>query len=333
MKLLLRYISIIAAVIFMTYSCEVDENGPLPEDIIEGCVPYIDVDATASDNYIDIIKPDEYSFKATLDKLYDSSFDKITLVVVYNGNYDKQYVIQDNITTLPLEFTVTTANLIDAVPELNSSAEIKEGDSFHVFAVPTVNGKAMPPYQMLGGNAYNTMSSSVYAELANLKGVGSADVLITVPCAFSIDDYIGVMYCKEDWGGGEFYEYTVTSLIDPDYTGSNIGLIVTGCFDGADVSVMKAEISLDDFSFSYDEEQTLMPDVSAIGYPAAYGALYFSAFNGSVNTCEKYIEFSTDICVDLGCFGTATYTLMSLENYNNKSTSSLISGKKPMKQL
>ncbi len=332
MKLLLRYISIIAAVLFIAYSCEVDENGPLPEGMTEGCVPYINVDASASDNYINIINPDDYSFKATLDKLYDSPFDKISIVVVYNGNYEKQYVIKDNITTLPLELTITTANLVDAVPELNSSADIKEGDSFHVFAVPTVKGKALPPYQVLGGKAYNTMSSSVYAELANLKG-SDPDVMIAVPCSFNIDDYIGVMYCKEDWGKGEVYEYTVTSMIDPEYTGSNIGLVITGFMDGADVSVMKAEINLADFSFSYGEEQTLLEDISVIGYPAAYGALYYDAFKGTVFTCEKYIEFSTEICVDLGCFGSATYTLMSLENYNNKSASSLISGKKPIKSL
>ncbi len=332
MKLLFRYISIIAAVLFLAYSCEVDENGPLPDGMMNGCVPFINVDASASDSYIDVTKPDEYSFKATLDTLYNSSFDKITIVVVYNGNYDKQYVIQDDIKTLPLEITVTTATLVAAVPELNSAADIKEGDSFHVFAIPTVNGKALPPYQMLGGKAYNTMGSSVYAELANLKGA-DADVMISVPCAFNLADYIGVMYCKEDWGGGEFYEYTVTSMEDPDYTGDGIGLIVTGCFDGADISVLKAYIDLKDFSFNSKEEQMVVPDVAAIGYPAAYGALYFDKFKGVVNTCEKSIQFTTGVCVDIGCFGDATYTLMNLDNYSAKSTAASITNKKPLKTL
>jgi len=332
MKLLFRYISIIAALLFVAYSCEVDYNGPMPNDMKVACLPYIDFDAAASDAYININSPGDYSFSGTIDVLFEDPFDKLTLVVVYNGAYDKQYVLKDNITEVPVSISVTSADIVAAVPELNSVADFKEGDEVHVFVVPTIGGKAYPPYQKLGNGSYNTVSTGVYTDLANIKGVTSADVVISVPCGFSVDDYLGVMYCKEDWGGGEVYEYTATVIEDPDYTGDGVGLVIAGLFDGADVSITKAVINLDDFGFT-GPAQTLMPDVSVIGYPASYGALYFGKIAGVVNTCALEIKFTTSVSVDAGSFGPVTYTLQRLDYFNAKSSTVNLASSKPIKLL
>jgi hypothetical protein len=315
---LLKYISMIAAVLFITYSCAVDENGSMPNNIKEGCFPYIAFNAASSSAYININDPDAYSFSGTIDTLWDSPFDKLTLVVVFNGAYDKQYILKDHITELPLNIKVTTADLVKAVTLLKSSADIQAGDNFHVFVIPTIDGIAYPPYQSIGGNAYNTVSTGVYSDLFNIKGLASADVSIPVPCAFNKADYLGVMYCLEDWGGGETYEYTVTSIEDPDYSGSGVGLIITGFVDGADISITKATINLDDFSFNV-AEQSVMPDMTAIGLPASYGPLSFSEVAGTVNTCDMEIVFTPDLFCDAGPFGPVTFTIQRFDYHSAKS--------------
>lgn len=293
MKLLLRYISIIAAVLFISYSCEFDENGPMPNDMQEGCFPYIEMNVAESSPFINLSTPGDYILKGTVDVLFDSPYDKITLVVAYNGNYDKPYVIQDNITELPVELQVTCNDLVNAIAELTSLDDIAEGDVYHVYAIPTIDGTEYPPYQKLGGKAYATYSASIMQNLQAIKGIGIADVAINVPCEFVPDMAVGsYTSVSADWGAAG----PITIIADPN---DPMIVYVSGLeeMEGLveDVGPLKMVIN---------------PDYSVTGGKSVLASDAWGYHNiayeggGTYNTCDGSYTLAFAITVDEGSFGT-----------------------------
>jgi hypothetical protein len=205
MKLLLRYVSIIAAVLLISYSCELDTNGPMPNDIAETCFPYIDIDEDVTSPFINIAEPESYVCAGTIDAIFDENvpFDKLKLVVAMNGQYDKAGVITDDITSVPHDFSISTSDIVGALDQLSSAADITLEDLFKVYVIPTFDGVEYPPYQVLNGKSYNTVSASILQNLTAFTGLSSADATIStmLVCALEngVDDLVG------PWGGADIW--------------------------------------------------------------------------------------------------------------------------------
>ncbi len=200
MKLILKYISIVT-VLLLAFSCDFDENGPMPNDMVETSFAYIDFDADASSPFINIADPGGYVASGSVDVLFKKRvpFDKVTLMVAMNGAYDKAGIIEDDIVTVPFDFTVTVQDIVDALDELGSASEITEDDVFKIYATPTVGGVEYPPYQVLGGKSYSTASSSIMQNLTAFTGLSNADVNISCMLVCLLEN--GVSDLAGSWSG------------------------------------------------------------------------------------------------------------------------------------
>ncbi|MBN1950385.1 MAG: hypothetical protein JW801_04225 [Bacteroidales bacterium] len=178
----LKYISIFA-ILLLALSCEFDENGRMPDSMTESCFPYLALDAETSSPFINTNSPDAYVLNGTINVIFeDIAFDKLEMVVVFDGDYEHPYTLLDNITSVPVDVTITVADLVGAIDELSSAADITIDDNFHIYVIPTTDGVASPPYQVLDGVVYNTVSASLYQNLTALgvTGTGDAEANITV---------------------------------------------------------------------------------------------------------------------------------------------------------
>jgi hypothetical protein len=233
---LLKYISVIAAMLVITYGCEFNDKGNMPEDMKEGCFAYFAYDATVSTNVISFLDPESFTFSGSVDVLFDSPYDKLQLVVVYNDAYEKPHILKDDITDVPLKVTYKVSDLVNAISDLSTIEDIKIEDKFHVFVIPFVDDVAFPPFQKLDGKVYRTYSSSIDQNLLALKSIGSVDVRISVPNPFHpLTDWIGTFSAKAvSYGSpGEWDEnWKLTATKDPD---DETNLIIFGI--GSDTGV------------------------------------------------------------------------------------------------
>ena len=224
MKLILKYISIITVLLF-AFSCEFDENGPMPDDMVETSFAYIAFDEDASSPFINITDPNGYIASGSVDVLFKERvpFDKVTLMVAMNGEYDKAGIIEDNIVSVPYDFTVTVQDIVDALADLSSADDITEDDVFKVYATPTFDGVDYPPYQVLGGKSYGTASSSIFQNLTAFTGLNKADIDIScmIVCLLEngVDDLVG------SWSGSDAWAWP--SQITTEVAGSG-SLTVSG---------------------------------------------------------------------------------------------------------
>jgi hypothetical protein len=210
MKLALKYISILA-IMLLAYSCESDENGRMPDEMEEVCFPYIQLDAETSSPFLVVNNPSAYVLNGTVDAIFkDIPFDKLRLVVAYSGNYATPSTLVDNITSLPYDVSITGTDLINAIDEISDSTDVTEDDDFQLYVIPMVNGVEYPPYQVLDGKAYHTVSSSIYNDLLAFTGSNAAEVNITVMMVCDlingVDDLVG------SWDGSDAWEYSGSGI-------------------------------------------------------------------------------------------------------------------------
>ncbi len=287
--------------LFLSYSCETDENGPMPNDIQEGCFPYIAIDNDVSSPFINVDDIDGYYLSGEIDILFDSPYDKLTLVVAYNGNYSNYYVLNDDITSVPVDIEVTTTDLVNAIDELSSPSDIQIADEFHVYVIPTIAGKQFPPYQEMNGKSYNTVSSSILQNLSALKGLTKADVNITVPCAFDPSIVSGNFYSvSNDWGSAGditiFPDESDPFVVYVDGLETMEGLV-------EDQGPLKMIIKP-----NYDvtvERQVLSSSLAPWGLP--YTNMAYEGF-GTYDTCTGTYTMTFEITVDQGSFGQYNFT-------------------------
>ena len=88
-----------------------------------------------SDIYVDLNDVDGFTLELRVDILFEDPFQKIAVVVVMNGDFENRYTLVDNITSVPQNVTITTADIVGVVEGLNASSEIVQGDAFVVFTV------------------------------------------------------------------------------------------------------------------------------------------------------------------------------------------------------
>ena len=302
---------LMAILLLMGVSCEKDTNGPLPDEgMRDAAVAYVTFQET-SDQLVDLVNPDAFNLDYTVGTLWDPKFQKIQVVVVFNREYTKQYIVADNITSVPASGSITMADMVAAIDELGSSADIKEGDSFHFFCNTTLpDGSVTKMYEKIGDKQGVLMiGSGLVQSLAAVEGVALPDINIPVPCAFNLSDYLGTLSCVEDWGGGDVYNYTV-EVIEGTTEGSIINLTIIGIFGGMGLTESQFQINLKNLNVTA-EEQMILEDITQIGYPAFYGSLFLGSTLGVVNTCALQLEFTvSQWCVSIGCFGgSPKYTL------------------------
>lgn len=272
--------------------CEGDQNGRMPDDIKDANTGLLVINKTASDPFINLSEPADYKVEVKVDQLFKGDFNKIDVVVVLNGDYKKQYVVE-SVTTVPTTLTITGQDLVDAIPELASAGDIEEGDIFNLFtSIELTDGTYLPGYTILGSL---TAGPSLRNVMNSQKG-GVANYLITVPCAFDINDYLGAVNISEYWAPDQA-DYPGEIIIDPAYTGTKIGLKVRGIWDGT----WELKLELSDY------------DYTVIGLPASqvmaasvfgYSTPTWSQMAGSINTCAKSMTVNVGrFCVSVGCFG------------------------------
>ena len=304
MKLILKYISIFT-IALLAFGCgDFDDNGSMPDNMMEASFPYIVFDADASSPFINLSAPEEYSFSGTIDVLFSEvPFANLRLVVAYNGAYDKPYTISDNITSVPYDFTVTSDNLIAAIDELGSYSDIKTDDKYHVYVIPTVDGEELPPYQILGGKTYNTVSSSIIQNLTAFTGLTSADVMVNVPCELLPELMVGSYYmASDDWGAwGD-----VTIEADPNDP-FKVFIYGIAAAEGLVDNGNGLEINIDPNTYAASGVETILAaDVAPWGLP--YVDYFYSPVSVTYNTCDGSYSMITYIGISIGGWGNFNYT-------------------------
>ncbi|MBN2484536.1 MAG: hypothetical protein JXB34_01050 [Bacteroidales bacterium] len=180
MKLALRYISFFT-IMLVAFSCEFDENGKMPDDIKEVCFPYLQINSETSSPFFNMNDPEAYTLNGIVDVIFkDIPFDKLRVVVVYSGNFETPYTLVDNITSVPFNLSVSGNDLLSSIEELSDFSQITLDDNFKIYVIPTVDGQDYPPYQLLDGKVYSTVSASIYNNLVAFTGSNSADVNVSV---------------------------------------------------------------------------------------------------------------------------------------------------------
>lgn len=317
MKYINRILVYLAAVlVILSVSCEKDENGPLPDEgMKDGALAYVIFeDDAAAAKLVDVSNPDVFSLDYVINTLWEPSFEKIQLVVVYNdaddtdypvGDYSKQYVLVDNITSIPASGSLTMADIVAAIDDLGSTAEIKEGDDFHFFTVLyQENGTVLRTYDRVGDlQRVRMVSTGVIDALAAIEGAARPDILVPVPCAYDPANFTGVRTCIDTWWPGTF---PVTIAEDPDYTGDGAGLlIVDGLGDGWQNTPVKIEISFKDLSIYVPPNQ-----IWHTGDFYGYGDSWLESGTGTIFTCANQIVINISAyLVGAGSFGGGTLTI------------------------
>lgn len=289
MKNIIQFIFILSLFAFIS-GCEKDSNGRMPDDIKDSNAGVLIV--TTSDPFINVSALGDYEINLDLDLLFEGELQKLDLVIAYNGDFTKQYVI-NSVTSVPQSVTVTTQDIIDAIGELSNISDIVAGDYFDLFtSITLTDGTYIPGYDEFG-------TSTNAPSVTNIMGVlkeGSSSIKIPVPCFFNPADYVGEFNANENWGG-DIYNYPVAVIEDPDYTGSEIGLKVMGLWDGT--YELGIELSSYDYSIIGNPASQRMADVIWSYTDPTWSSIY-----GSINTCEKSIEINIgSFCVNVGCFG------------------------------
>jgi hypothetical protein len=292
MKSIHYYILMLFVGAFMLNGCEVDENGPMPDTFEEGGVAYMVMEAGSS-GLINLNDPAAFNLKGTIDVLFQPEFDKLTLMVAHKGDYANAKVLVDNITSTPHQFTVSLNNLISAIPQLNSVADIQIGDYFTFYVNVTKGGKEYPVYKIVGDRAIRTIAPGLITALRNVENAAAiTDLRIDVPCAFDpllvVGNYRAVSSAWDVDG-------PVTITADPN---DPFIVYVAGlaALDGLNENLGPLKMVIDPNSYN----------VAAVKTALASNAWGYSNFSyqgsGKLNTCNGTYSMSFSITVDQGTF-------------------------------
>jgi hypothetical protein len=286
MKKIIYIIFALVIVVFTTCDKEPDVRMPEMQDAVAAYLKLTD----NSSVYVDLYDLAGYNFEATVDVLFDDPFQKLAVAVVFNGDFENQHVLTDNITSVPQTVSYTVDDLVAAIPELDAATDIAEGDAFVFFVNTTMpDGTLLPGYTENGDIAF---SSTLANALTGLKGA-TFDIDVPVPCPASIDQWVGTYDCYDL----DYASENTTAEISLD-AGVENGLKIFGMYSNyADPDTFSIVLHPADFTVSF-ESQTISQDLWG------YGPATADAGGGTYNTCEFSISINLDVCVSLGCFST-----------------------------
>jgi len=289
---------IFALVIGILTTCDKEPDLRMP-DLQDATSAYLKPTENSS-NSLDLYDLAGFTFEATVDILFDDPYQKLAVVVVFDGDFANQYVLTDNITSVPQTVSYSIDDIVAVIDGLNAATDIAAGDEFVFFVNTTLeDGSLLPGYTDDGDIAF---SSTLANALTGLKDA-TFDVSIPVPCPFSIDDWPGtydffdVLYPSENT--------TAEITLDPEVEN---GLIIDGIW-GLSVGAVPYKIVLHpaDFTVSHDEQQI---GEDMWGYGPGTASSSDEGGEGSFNTCTFTINLYPFICVDIGCFGTLPIILV-----------------------
>ncbi|MDD4107702.1 MAG: hypothetical protein PHH93_03170 [Prolixibacteraceae bacterium] len=299
MKSIYYIIMILAGAIFLN-GCETDTNGPMPDTFEEGGVAYMIMDATTSG----IILPgdlDAVIVEGSIDVLYEPVFDKLTLMVAYNGDHNNAGVLVDNITSVPHDFSVDIDDVIAVLPQLNSRAEIDFSDYFTFYVNMVIGGKVYPVFMNVGGKEIRTVGSGIITNIKNLEDENAiTDLRIDVPCEYVVEDVTGnyrAVSPPSDWA------VAGNIVITPDENDPYI-LYVSGLpgLDGLNEDGSPLKMIVSPVDFTVVAEKTVLAS-DAWGYTN-----YYFMGSGRLNTCTGTYTMTFTIAVDQGSFGEFGFT-------------------------
>jgi hypothetical protein len=300
MKYIFYYLAIFVLGITVLNSCETDGNGPMPDNIEEGCLAYIKLDATSS-GLINLGDVSAFKFAGSIDLVFEPDFDKLELVVVYNKDFANQYTLIDNITSTPHNFSLTLTDIINAIPALTAPTDIQIGDTFTFFVNATSHGKEYPIYVVVGGKGVRIVGSGLIQAMNNTEGADArADVTIGVPCAYIPANVSGSYHLvspPSDWNSSG----DITITVDPT---NPFIVYVTGieAVEGLVEDHGPFKMVIDPNSYNVSAAKQIIAS-DAFGY---HNIAY--AGTGKLNTCNGTYEMSFAISVDEGSFGTNAFT-------------------------
>lgn len=186
MKLSIIY-SVLFAAIFAV-GCRKDDNPRIP-DIEKVPVPLLTLDST-SDTKISGQAPETFQGKFTVDVYFQNGElpKQLDLVVVKNGDAANAKTVLANITSWPVEFSISGQDLIDLFGE-----PIVLGDAFEFSTdVTTQNGTKVAAFPLAGGIPF---APGVY----NMPG-SSPLLRFAAPCPFDPEAYKADFFVvRDDW--------------------------------------------------------------------------------------------------------------------------------------
>ncbi len=285
----LIYIIITLVIGTILNSCDKEPDIRMPE-LQDAVAPYMKLTDNSS-IYIDLYDLAGFNLEAVVNILFDDPFQKLTVVVVFDGDFENQYVLTDNITSVPQTVSYSLDDIIAAIPALNAASEIVEGNQFNFFVNATMeDGSKLHGYTDNGDLAY---SSSMVNTLAGLKGGATFDISVPVPCPASINDWPGTYDCFDL----DYASENTTAEIFLDTEVEN-GLKVYGMYSNySEPDTFRIVLNPANFTVSF-ESQTISQDLWG------YGPATADAGGGTYNTCDFSITYGLDVCVSLGCFST-----------------------------
>lgn len=297
------YIIMLMVGVIILNGCETDENGPMPDSFEEAAVAYMILD-DASSGLVNLNDLNAFNFAGIIDVLYEPTFDKLTLMVAYNGDYENPGVLIDEITSTPYDFSVTMNDVINALSQLSSSDDIEISDYFTFYVNVTKNGKEYPVYIMVGGKAIRTIGSGLITSVQEFEDANAVtDVRIDVPCGYDVEGVTGnYLAVSADWGASG----DVTITVDPE---DPFIVYVEGlaAMEGLVEDGGPLKMVIDPNSYNVIAERTtLASDLVPWGYP--YTGYSFEG-SGRLNTCNGTYQMSFTITVDQGSFGSYGFTL------------------------
>lgn len=275
MKNILNLILVLTFGVLLFTSCDQEPDLRKPETPIQFAA-YLKT-TTTSDFKVDLTDLNGMNIEFIVDGLYpDDPFQKLTLVVVRNNDYKNQFVVQDNITSVPTTVQIGINEFIAAIPDLNSTDDIQEGDLYNFFLNVTLeDGTVLPGYL---DNGQITYSPSMRNILLGLEGAAFNASFFT-PCILDMDAFTGNYMVSED--GGDPYPVTVER--DPD---NEYGLVINGLWWD---ETTKTEVVIDPDYYTISAENQMIWPGNAYG---AYGTIWLEDFTeGFANTCTLGFEF------------------------------------------
>ncbi len=235
-----------------------------------------------------------YKLNVDTDVLFDAEFQKIDVMVAFNGDFAKPYLLK-SITTVPTKMVVTSQDLVDAVDELNSIDDIAERQTFSIFTnITLTDGTFIPGYLPNGKPTY---SPSVINVMDIVKE-GLPSVRIAVPCTFFLEDYLGIKDVNDYWDGDEedYDAEVILDPADPDPDDVDIWVIVKGVhYD----ETWDLHIVLSKYDYRITGPEQLMgPEYGPYTNPT------WDKISGTIETCDKaLVVLINSFCIDQGCFG------------------------------
>jgi hypothetical protein len=286
-KLVYIIISLVIGILLITCENEPDLREPELQDAV---APYMKLTDNSS-LYVDLLNLGSFNYEAVVDILFEDPFQKLTVVVVFNGDFENQHTMTDNITSVPQTVSYSLNDVIAAVPGLNAASDLVEGDYFNFFVNATMEDESvLAGYTDNGDLAY---SSSMVNTLAGLKNGATFDISIPVPCPATIDDWPGMYDCFDL----NYASENTTAEIFLDVGVTN-GLKIYGMYSNyAEPDTFRIVLNPANFTVSFPE-QTISQDLWG------YGPATAAAGGGTYNTCELSIRLDLNVCVSLGCFST-----------------------------